>query len=374
MIEGPSGILATAPAWCRPEYEPSKRKLTWPNGAVAHAFSSEEPDRLRGPQHDLCWADELAAWNDAQACWDMLMFGLRLGRCPRWIATTTPKPLKLLKSLVAREGRDVVVTRGSTYENRENLAPGFLAEIEARYAGTRLGQQEIEAAILEDFQGALWSREMLDRARFRGTVPDLKRVVVAIDPSGTGGDDGGDAVGIIVAGVGVDGFGYVLADRTCKLSPAGWGARAVAAYREFQADRIVAERNFGGAMVQHVIRTVDPNVPYREVTASRGKVQRAHPIASLYEQGRVRHVGNFSELEDQMAAMTGDGFAGDGSPDRADALVWALSELMTTPPTPAAQFGHYSQFAPAFGSQAQGKKFDGQITDGPLAGGFATRR
>jgi phage terminase large subunit-like protein len=231
MIEGESGILATAPNWFKPEYEPSKRKLTWPNGAVAHAFSSEEPDRLRGPQHDLCWADELAAWNEPQACWDMLMFGLRLGRLPRWLVTTTPKPLKLLKALVAREERDVRISRGSTYENRDNLAPGFLAEIEARYAGTRLGKQEIEAAILEDFQGALWSREMLDRARYTGPIPDLKRVVVAIDPSGTSGDDGGDAVGIVVAGVGLDGFGYVLSDETVKASPAVWGARAVAAYR-----------------------------------------------------------------------------------------------------------------------------------------------
>jgi len=374
MVEGESGILATAPAWCRPEYEPSKRKLSWPNGATALLFSAEEAERLRGPQFDLVLADELAAWKDAQAVWDMAMFCLRLGNRPRWVVTTTPKPLKILKGLIAREGRDVIVTRGSTYENAANLAPAFLEEIKARYEGTRLGRQELNAELLEDVQGALWTREMLERARFKGAVPDLKRVVVAIDPSGTNGQDGGDSVGIVVAGVGMDDLGYVLADRTIKASPAIWGARAVAAYREFKADRIVAERNFGGAMVQHVIRTVDPNVPYREVTASRGKVQRAEPIAALYEQGRVRHVGTFTELEDQLAAMTGDGFAGDGSPDRADALVWALTELMTKPQGAVASFGSYSSFAPAFGSQAQRGKFDGQITEGPLAGGFASSR
>jgi phage terminase large subunit-like protein len=371
MIEGPSGVLATAPAWCRPEYEPSKRKLTWPSGAIAHAFSSEEADRLRGPNFDFIWADELAAWNDAQQVWDMAMFCLRLGRRPRWLVTTTPKPLKLLKALVAREGRDLVVTRGSTYENEANLAPAFLEEIKARYEGTRLGRQELNAEILEDVQGALWTREMLDKARYRGTVPDLKRVVVAIDPSGTRGNDSGDSVGIVVAGVGVDGLGYVLSDETVKASPAIWGARAVAAYRKFKADRIIAERNFGGAMVEHVIRTVDSAIPYRDVTASRGKIARAEPIAALYEQGKVRHAGTFNELEDQLAAMTGDGFAGDGSPDRADALVWALTELMTRPITPQAQFGVYGTVGSPISTSS---KYDGQITEGPLAGGFATTR
>jgi phage terminase large subunit-like protein len=193
-----------------------------------------------------------------------------------------------------------------------------------------------------DVQGALWTREMLERANGDWKLPDMKRVVVAVDPSGTRGqEDGGDEVGIVVAGLGVDGLGYVLADRTCKLSPDGWGRAAVNAYREFKADRIVAERNFGGAMVEHVIRTVDPNVSYREVTASRGKVQRAEPIAALYEQSRVRHVGLFAELEDQMAAMTGAGYSGDGSPDRADALVWALTELMGEVEAPMPVFGSY---------------------------------
>ncbi|MGY3409152.1 phage terminase large subunit-like protein [Bradyrhizobium sp. GM5.1] len=264
----------------------------------------------------------------------------------------------------------MVVRRGSTYDNAANLAGPFLEAVRARYEGSRLGRQELNAELLEDVQGALWTREMLERARFAGTVPDLRRVVVAIDPSGTNGEDAGDSVGIVVAGIGADGFGYVLSDRTIKASPAVWGARAVAAYREFKADRIIAERNFGGAMVQHVIRTVDPNVPYREVTASRGKVQRAEPVSALYEQNRVRHVGSFTELEDQLAAMTGEGFAGDGSPDRADALVWALTELMMAPQTPMAAFGTYSQFAP----RPPDTRFDGPITEGLLAGGYASTR
>ena len=332
IIEGESGILATAPSWCRPEYEPSKRKLTWPTGAVAHTFSSEEADRLRGPQFDLAFADELAAWNDPQSTWDMLQFGLRLGTRPRWLVTTTPRPIKLLKGLLAREGQDVVVTRGSTFENSANLAPSFLAAIRARYENTRLGQQELFAAMLSETPGALWSSEMIERANEVGKLPDMRRVVVAVDPSGTrGAADDGDSIGIVVAGLGVDGLGYILADRTCKLSPDGWGRRAVDAYREFKADRIVAERNFGGAMVEHVIRTVDQNIPYREVTASRGKVARAEPIAALYEQGRVKHAVSMLPLEDQMLAMTGSGYAGDGSPDRLDAAVWALTELMSEP-------------------------------------------
>jgi phage terminase large subunit-like protein len=234
-----------------------------------------------------------------------------------------------LRDLLAREGRDVVITRGSTFDNAANLAPAFIESIKARYEGTRLGRQELYAEVLLDVQGALWTRDMLDRANGQWKLPDMKRVVVAVDPSGTRGEeDSGDSVGIVVAGLGTDGFGYVLADRTCKLSPDGWGRVAVNAYREFRADRIIAERNFGGAMVEHVIRTVDKNVSYKEVTASRGKIARAEPISALYEQSKVRHVGSFVDLEDQLAAMTSEGYVGDGSPDRADALVWALSELM----------------------------------------------
>jgi phage terminase large subunit-like protein len=332
LIEGQSGLLATAPSWCRPEYEPSKRKLTWPTGAVAHAFSSEEADRLRGPQFDLAFADELAAWHEPQSTWDMLMFGLRLGTRPRWLVATTPRPIKLLKELLAREGKDVVVTRGSTFENEANLAPPFLAAIRARFEGTRLGFQELYAQILSDVPGALWSHDMIEKANSVGPLPAFKRVVVAVDPSGTrGASDGGDAIGIVVAGLGVDGLGYILSDKTCKLSPDGWGRRAVDAYREFQADKIIAERNFGGAMVESVLRSIDRDIPYKEVTASRGKAARAEPISSLYEQGKIRHAHQMPELESQMLAMTSGGYVGDGSPDRLDACVWALHELFGAP-------------------------------------------
>jgi phage terminase large subunit-like protein len=329
IVEGPAGILATASPWCRPEYQPALRRLSWPNGAVASTFSAEEADRLRGPQHDAAWFDELAAFSNPSEVWDMAMFGLRLGTRPRWLVTTTPRPVRLLRELLAREGHDVVITRGSTFDNAANLAPSFLESIRSKYEGTRLGRQELNAEMLLDTPGALWTRDMIDRANGLWKLPDMQRVVVAIDPSGTkGAEDRGDSVGIVVAGLGTDGFGYVLADRTCKLSPDGWGRVAVNAYREFKADRIVAERNFGGAMVEHVIRTVDQNVSYREVTASRGKIARCEPCAALYEQGRVRHAGSFPELEDQACAMTSDGYTGDGSPDRLDAAVWAISDLM----------------------------------------------
>jgi phage terminase large subunit-like protein len=335
LVEGPSGILATAPRHDRPSYEPSKRRLTWRNGTVAVTYSADEPERLRGPEHDAAYCDELAAWRDP-AAWDMLMFGLRVGRNPRCCVTTTPKPNKLIRELVKREGKDVVITRGRTTENQDNLAPVFLSQIVGRYVGTRLGRQELDGELLEDVPGALWTRPMVDAARASVPLPDMRRIVVSIDPSGTAGeDDGGDTVGIVVAGKGTDGRGYVLADRSCKLSPDGWGRRAVAAYHEFKADRIIAERNFGGAMVEHVIRTVDKFVPYEEVVASRGKVVRAEPIAALYEQNKISHVaGDLTELEDQMCAMTRDGYALGGSPDRLDALVWALDYLSFTARSP----------------------------------------
>jgi phage terminase large subunit-like protein len=332
MIEGQTGILSTAPSWFQPIYEPSRRLVSWPNGTIAQTFSAEEPNRLRGPQFHYGWLDELAAVDNDEEVWNMFQFGLRLGHQPRAIITTTPRPKKLIRSLIARDGIDVALVRGSTFENAQNLAPGFLDAIKRRYQNTRIGRQELNGEVLFDVAGSLWPRDLIDRANGSWAVPDMKRVVVALDPSGTRGEeDDGDSVGIIVVGLGVDDFGYVLADKTCKLSPDGWGRVAVQAYRDFKADRIVAERNFGGAMVEHVIKTVDRNVPFKEVVASRGKVQRAEPISALYEQGRIRHVGAFVDLEDQMAAMTSDGFVGDGSPDRVDALVWGLSELMITP-------------------------------------------
>lgn len=331
LVEGESGLLATAPNHARPEYEPSKRRLTWPNGSQATMFSSEEPDRLRGPQHSFAWCDELAAWNRARDTWDMLQFGMRLGSRPRTFVSTTPRPIPLLRDLLSRAGDDVVVTNGTTFDNADNLPPAFLAQMRARYEGTRLGRQELNAELLEDVHGALWTRDMLENARIKADdLPAMRRVVVAVDPSGarSADDDGADSIGIVVAGLGVDGRGYVLEDCTCKDSPAGWGRKAVSAYRRHRADRVVAERNFGGAMVQHVVRTADPAVSFKEVTASRGKIVRAEPIAALFEQGRVSLVSGLSELEDQLCAMTSDGYVGGGSPDRADAMVWALSELM----------------------------------------------
>jgi phage terminase large subunit-like protein len=327
MVEGPAGLLSVHPAAFRPLYEPSKRRLTWPNGAVATVFNATEPDQLRGPNHDLSWSDELAKWAYAEETWDMLQFGMRLGNHPRQIITTTPKPIPVVKRILKSES--TFITHGSTFDNRSNLAPSFFTQVVARYEGTRLGRQELRAEMLDDVEGALWTREMIDAARAPVKRVDMARVVVSIDPSGTKGDeDSGDWIGIIVAAKGVDGRGYILADRSCKLPPGAWGRRAVDAYREFGADRIIAERNFGGAMVEHVIRTVDRSVAYQEVTASRGKVQRAEPVAALYEQKRVTHLGDFTELEDQLCQMTPDGYLGSGSPDRADALVWALSELM----------------------------------------------
>jgi phage terminase large subunit-like protein len=328
-----SGILQVHPKDFRPIYEPSKRRLTWANGAIATIYNATEPDQLRGPQHDAAWCDELAKWQYAQDTWDQLQFGLRLGDHPRVAVTTTPRPIQLLKAILADPATRK--TWGSTMANAANLPPSFIKAVQERYAGTRLGRQELNAEILDDVPGALWTRAMIDDARKIIQLPTMQRIVVAIDPSGTAGEeDDGDDIGIIVAGKGVDGRGYVLADRSCKLSPAGWGKRAVEAYREFGADRIIAERNYGGAMVEHVIRTVDKRVSYEEVVASRGKVVRAEPVAALYEQNRISHVATFVELEDQMCSMTRDGYAVEGSPDRLDAMVWALDYLMFTARTP----------------------------------------
>jgi predicted phage terminase large subunit-like protein len=332
MVEGDSGILAISPPWERPRYEPSKRRLTWPNGAVATLFSADEPERLRGPQHDAAWCDELASWRYPEA-WDMLMFGLRLGVDPRVVVTTTPRPTQLLRELISDP--TVVVTRGTTRENRANLAPGFLGQIVRKYQGTRLGRQELEAELLEDVPGALWTRGVIEAAR-ASTAPTLIRVVVAIDPA-VSVTDGADETGIIVAGKDNDGRGWVLADASGRYQPAEWAKTAIAAYRAHNADRIVAEVNNGGDMVEATVRMIEPNAPFTAVRASRGKVIRAEPVAALYEQGRVRHLGAFPQLEDQMCAFTPDAH-GDSklrslgySPDRVDALVWALTDLLVEP-------------------------------------------
>jgi phage terminase large subunit-like protein len=317
MIEGESGILACCPDHERPDYLPSKRRLEWPNGARTLIFTADEPERLRGKQHMRLWADEIGAWRHADA-WDQAMFGLRLGADPRAVATTTPRPTPLIRNLIADP--TTVITRGSTYDNRANLAPQFLDQIIKRYEGTRLGRQELGGELLLDVPGALWHLAMFDERR---PAPDLKRVIVAIDPAAST-NEGSDETGIIVAGQGIDNDWYVLADRSGIFAPNAWAKRAIAAYDEFKADRIVAEVNNGGDMVESTLRTVRKSIPYTKVHASRGKAIRAEPIASLYAQGNVWHVEPFIALEDQLVNWTPD--SGD-SPDRLDALVWALTEL-----------------------------------------------
>ena len=325
MIEGESGILALCPRQERPLYVPSKRRLEWPNGAWSLIFTADEPERLRGKQHMKLWCDEVASWRRPEA-FEQAMLGLRLGALPQVVITTTPKPVKLIRALLADPA--TVTTRGSTYENRANLAPGFFDGIIRRYEGTRIGRQELNAELLDDVEGALWSNAMIEDARVP-RAPDMVRIVVAIDPATTSGEDA-DETGIVVAGRGVDGDAYIFRDLSCRLSSNGWGRRAINAYREYGADRIVAEVNNGGDLVEDVLRVIDKNVSYRAGHASRGKVVRAEPISALYEQKRVHHVGVFAELETQMCSFVPDHL--DGSPDRVDALVWALTELMLGSP------------------------------------------
>lgn len=331
MIQGESGILAICPKHERPEYKKSERKLIWPNGAESLVFTADEPDRLRGKQHMKLWADELAAWRYADS-WDQAMFGLRLGDNPQAVVTTTPRPIGMVRDLVADPA--CIVTRGRTFDNQSNLAATFLSKIVGKYEGTRLGRQELDGEILEDVPGALWKRSDIDRCRVGAFgYPDLRRIVVAVDPPVSSGEKA-DECGIIVVGLGADGHGYVLADRTCHgLSPDQWAREAVKAFDEFEADRLVAEVNNGGELVESVIRRVKPSISYRSVRASHGKVTRAEPISALYEQGRVHHCGAFGKLEDQMCAFTSDfdAKAMGYSPDRVDALVWALTELMVAP-------------------------------------------
>lgn len=333
MVMGESGILACSPPDRRPKWESTRRRLVWPNGAVAQAYSAQEPENLRGPQFDAAWVDELAEWKRARETWDMLQFALRLGRAPRQIVTTTPRNVGILKELLRQPS--TVVTRAPTEANRAWLAPSFLAEVRARYAGTRLGLQELDGELLEDCEGALWTHAMLDSARVL-EVPPLSRVVVAVDPPVTGGARS-DACGIIVAGAITEGppedwRAYVLEDATVQgCTPLEWARAAVAALQRHGGERLVAEVNQGGDLVRTLLQQVDPMVPYRDVRAHQGKVLRAEPVAALYEQGRVFHGTGLGRLEEQMAQMTVTGFRGSGSPDRVDALVWALAELMILP-------------------------------------------
>lgn len=396
MVEGESGILATAPPWNRPTFEPSKLQLTWPNGAIAQLFSAEEPERLRGPQCDTFWADELAAWKKMQETWDMLQFGFRLGTDPRGCITTTPKPLPIVKQLVSNDRNmpvslrgeewdgEVAVTRGSTYDNKANLTPKFYKSVVKKYEGTRLGRQELEAAILEDMPGALWVRSQLDANRIKGVLPlppilpdadpatgersyedmevlqrhaeailnavpeDLVRISVNVDPN-VSNDEGSDEIGITVTAKGISGHGYTLADCSIKGSPDEWASVSVIAHDIFGADRIVGEANQGGNMVQYTLEQTAKNlkdngidqpgggkwkrksdfVGITLVHATRGKVTRAEPVSLLYEQNRISHVGTMKVLEDQMCLFTSDfdrkamGY----SPDRVDSVVWGFTHL-----------------------------------------------
>jgi phage terminase large subunit-like protein len=327
-------VLSIAPRWAMPVYEASRARMRWPNGCIALCYSADQPERLRGPQHAAAWIDELASFRRADDVWSTLLLGLRVGADPRICITTTPKPTRLIRDLVSREQRperpegDVVITRGASRENAANLAPGFLSELASRYAGTRIGRQELDGELLEDVPGALWSHELIEATRVETAPSDLERIVIGIDPAGSS-EDGADETGVIACARGRDGHAYTIADYSGRFTPVEWARVAVRAFHALRADRIAVERNFGGDMVLANIAAVDPAVPVKAITSSRGKVLRAEPIASIFEQGRAHLVGDLSALEDQMSSFTADwNRARDGSPDRVDAMVFALTELM----------------------------------------------
>jgi phage terminase large subunit-like protein len=324
MIEGESGILAICSKDERPVYKAHKKLIEWPNGARSLVFTADEPERLRGKQHCKLWMDELAAWRYPEA-YDQAVFGLRLGDNPQSVITTTPKPTKLVKEILY--SKTTFVTKGSTYDNKSNLAGAFLQQIISKYEGTRLGRQELNAEILDDNPGALWKRSQLDALRVK-THPTLRRIVVSIDPATTSNPDS-DETGIIVVATGTDGHGYVLDDISMRGTPEEWARVAVNAYHQWKADRIIGEANNGGEMIETLLRMVDKTVSYKAVHASRGKITRAEPISALYEQGKCHHVGSFPVLEDQMCDY--DAKTMKYSPDHMDALVWGFTEIMTKP-------------------------------------------
>ena len=333
MVMGDSGIIACSPPDREPEWLASKHQLVWPNGAIAQVFSAHEPDSMRGPQFDAAWADELGKWKKGGEAWDQLQFALRLGKNPRCVVTTTPRSVEVLKAIL--KNPSTVITHAPTEANRAHLAESFLAEVQARYGGTRLGRQELDGVLVEDEEGALWTTAMLEQARV-GVVPEFSRIVVAVDPPVTATKQS-DECGIVVVGADTRGDpkdwrAVVLEDASVKgASPEGWARAALAAMERHGADRLVAEVNQGGDLVEQVVRTIDPQVPFRAVHATRSKMLRAEPVAALYEQGRVAHVRGLGALEDQMCKMTAVGWKGSGSPDRLDALVWALTELIVAP-------------------------------------------
>jgi phage terminase large subunit-like protein len=330
MVEGPdSGLLAISPPWFYPKYEPSKRRLTWPNGSYATTYSGDEPDQLRGPQHHFAWPDELAKWKYPQDAWDNLEFGLRLGKRPRAVVTTTPRPIPIIKQMVQDE--QVHVTTGSTYENMHNLAATFIHRVVKKYEGTRLGRQELHAHLLDDNPNALWNRATIEKLRVT-KAPPLQRVAGGVDPTAT---STGDEAGIIYAGVAPcsckgheELHAFVIDDRSTAGSPSTWATAVVTGYHLHRADRVIGETNNGGEMVELTIRTVPnaKNVSYKGIHASRGKYTRAEPVAALYEQGKVHHVGMFALLEDEMCSWV----PGEDSPNRMDGLVWVLTYLMLT--------------------------------------------
>jgi phage terminase large subunit-like protein len=326
MVEGVSGPMNIGTYKERPAYLPSLRELRWPGGSRAQIFSSEDPEGLRGPQFTHAWCDELAKWRNGEATWSMLQLALRLGERPRQLVTTTPRPVAHLKAIL--DDPQTVVTRATSYANRANLSDAFFGQVIARYEGTRLGRQELMGELLEDFAGALFRRADIEAARVRA-APELSRIVLAVDPPVSTGEDA-DECGLIVAGrAGEEAF--ILADLTVHgLSPAAWASRVVDAAEEYSADRVVVEVNQGGDLIETLLRQCAPNLPVKPVRASRGKVLRAEPVAALYERGRVHHVGDLPRLEDQMVHFDADGRAHAKSPDRVDALVWALTDLLLT--------------------------------------------
>lgn len=378
MVEGESGILACSPRDFKPKYEPSKRRLTWPNGAVATLFSAEDYDSLRGPQFDGAWCDELCKWRYAQEAWDNLQFGLRLGEHPKQIVTTTPRPISLLKNIILRS--DTAITKGTTMENLVNLAPPFRKAVVDKYMGTRIGRQELNAELLDDMPGALWNRAMIEETRLRPVdsmtpmvLPHFVRIVVAVDPAKELSDDKKKSehkdrsvaeTGIVVVGRDQFGRGYVLEDLSFQGSPEEWGRQAVIAFDEWEADMLVYEANQGGEMVAAVLRSAAKSlkadgmrtadfVPLKDVHATRGKYVRAEPVSQLYEQKKVHHVGTFPELEDQLCEYTPDGKMG-YSPDRMDALVWAITELMVGTVSHEGLMDYYRQEAKAVADRLSG--------------------
>jgi phage terminase large subunit-like protein len=327
MIEGDSGLLACCPPGLIVSYNKKPVQINFVTGAIALGYNATEPDQLRGPQFDTAWSDELAKWRYARETWDQLQFGLRLGDHPRQLVTTTPRPIELIKSIIAGHEGKVVISRGRTTDNRANLAASFLEKIENKYGGTRLGRQELNGEILGDIPNALWSLQSIDTSRVRQHPQDLRRILVAVDPAVTNSEQS-DEHGIVAVGQSKDGKeGFVLEDASTRGSPMDWARRAIAVHDSWEADGIVVEVNQGGDMVAQTLRSVRSNIKIVEVRATRGKHVRAEPIASLYEQGRIHHVGSFVDLETQMTQMTTAGFEGDGSPDRLDALVWGLTVL-----------------------------------------------